>query len=164
MFFGIGKLILILGLFLYISFPNPILASNNTLVPAQELKSVGFDKYESINPNLIIFPIKRSIESLKLKLIFNNEDKIKYEYELLDTRFRELVFIINYKKTGFLREAVNRYNSLAGKLILENKNKAPTEKLSTYANVLKTLQDRYDNLSSYRLLIQEAIDTTKRFI
>lgn len=139
-------------------------ASEHTLVPQEELKEAGFDKYEAINPNLLIFPFKRITEVFQMGLIFNKEDKIKYQYNLLDKRYKELVFIINYQKTGFLKESVTRYNSLLGKILLNHKRNAPREKLVTYMNVLKTLQDRYNSISAYRLLIQEAIDTTKRLI
>ena len=71
---------------------------------------------------------------------------------------------INPNLLSFLRESVNRYNSLLGKLILISKDDAPKEKLPIYINVLKNLQDRYNNESAYRLLIQEAIDSTRRLI
>lgn len=158
---------LIVFLFISTSFVNfspATYASDNILVPEQELKLAGFNKYESINPNLLIFPIKQIIEKIKLSLIFNKENKTKYQYTLLDKRFNELVYIINYKKTGFLEETVARYNADIGNLIENNKDSSLRykDKLSTYVVVLKTLQDRYSSISSYRLLIQYAIDTTNR--
>lgn len=151
---------------LYINFSPTTCASNHTLVPEQELKSAGFNKYESINPNLLIFPVKQIIEKIELTLMFNKEDKTRYQYALLDKRFKELVFIINFKKTGFLEETVQRYNSHLGNLIANNKNLASDykDKISSYTIVLKTLQDRYDSKSAYRLLIQQAIDSTRRLI
>ncbi|MDO8638358.1 MAG: DUF5667 domain-containing protein [Candidatus Daviesbacteria bacterium] len=151
---------------LYINFSPIIYASDHTLVPEQELKAAGFTGYESVNPNLLIFPVKQVIEKVELTLMLNKVDKVKYQYTLLDKRFRELVFIINFKKTGFLEEAVQRYNSHLGNLIVNNKNLASDykDKLSTYTLVLKTLQDRYNSISAYRLLIQQAIDSTRRLI
>lgn len=148
------------------NFTTATYALDHTLVPEQELKSAGFKEYESINPNLLIYPIKRLSERIELTLLLNREDKAKYQYTLLDKRFRELVFIINFKKTGFLEETVLRYNSHLGNLIANNKNLAPNyrNKISNYTIVLKTLQDRYDSKSAYRLLIQQAIDSTKRLI
>ncbi len=161
------KLIVFLLLsILYINFPSATYASEHILVPEEELKSAGFRGYESINPNLLIFPIKQSIEKIELTLIFNKEDKTKYQYTLLDKRFKELVFIINFKKTGFLEETVQRYNSHLGNLMANNKNFALNykDKISNYTIVLKTLQDRYNSISAYRLLIQQAIDSTRRLI
>lgn len=151
---------------LYVNFSTATYAFDYTLIPEQELKTVGFNGYESINPNLLIFPVKQIIEKIKLALILNKEDKIKYQYILLDRRFKELVFIINFKKTGFLAETAQRYNSHLGNLIAANKNLAADYKdtISSYTVVLKTLQDRYDSKSAYRLLIQQAIDSTKRLI
>lgn len=151
---------------LYIHSSGTSYAFEHTLITEQELKLAGFNKYESINPNLLIFPIKQIIEKIKLSLIFNKEDKTKYQYTLLDKRLNELVYIINYKKTSFLEEAVNRYNVDIGNLIENNKDSSLRykDKLSNYVAVLKTLQDRYSSISSYRLLIQYAIDTTRRLI
>ena len=148
------------------NFSQATYASGHTLVPKEELKSAGFSEYESINPNLLIFPVKQIVEKIELTLTFNKEDKAKYQYTLLDKRFKELVFIINFKKTGFLEETVQRYNSHLGNLIVNNKNLALDykDKILTYTIVLKTLQDRYNSISAYRLLIQQAIDSTRRLI
>ena len=149
---------------LFINLSTSALALDHTLITKQELKSSGFGEYESINPNLLIFPFKRISETVGLGLTFDKKSKIQCQYNLLNKRYKELVFIINFQKTGFLRESVNRYNSLLGKLILISKDDAPKEKLPIYINVLKNLQDRYNNESAYRLLIQEAIDSTRRLI
>lgn len=151
---------------LYMNFTPSTYAAEYTLITKQELSSTGFTGYESINPNLLIYPFKRIRERIKLILLFNKEDKAKYQYILLDKRFKELVFIINFKKTGFLEETVQRYNSHLGNLIINNKNLALDykDKISSYTIVLKTLQDRYDSKSAYRLLIQQAIDSTRRLI
>lgn len=151
---------------LYISTPSTIYASAHTLITEQELSATGFSGYESVNTNLLIYPIKQIIEKIEFSLLSNEKDKEKYKYKLLDKRFKELVFIINFQKTSFLEEAVGRYNSHLGNLMINNKDSALNYKntLSGYINVLKNLQDRYDNISSYRLLIQQAIDTTRRLI
>src|SRR3990167_7818141 len=158
-------LFLLLSIFC-INFSQTTYASVHTLVPKEELESAGFIEYESINPNLLIFPLKRTLEKIVLIFLLNKEDKVKYQYALLDKRFKELVFIINFKKTGFLEETVARYNSTIGNIIKNNKDFSLNykDKLSEYIKVLKTLQNRYDSISSYRLLIQYAIDTTKRLI
>lgn len=151
---------------LYINFPSTSLANEHILVPEQELNLAGFTGYESINPNLLIYPIKRIAEKVKLTLLFKKEYKAKYQYALLDKRYRELVFIINFKKTGFLEETVQRYNSQLGNLIANNKNLASNykNKILIYTKVLKIQQDRYNSISAYRLLIQQAIDSTRRLI
>lgn len=163
---GIIKIIVLASLLIYLNSTSIVFASTHTLVPENELKSLGFNKYESINPNLLIFPLKRLIEDVKFKFIIDNDNQTKYQYALLDTRFNELVFIINFQKTGFLRETVDRYNSLAGNIISNYKDVSPQykDKLFFYIKVLKALQDRYNNESAYRMLIQQAIDTTRRII
>ena len=161
------KLILFLLLsILCINFSQTTYASEHTLVPKEELESAGFIEYESINPNLLIFPLKRTLEKIVSIFLLNKEEKAKYQYTLLDKRYKELVFIINFKKTGFLEETVQRYNSQLGNLILNNKDSVSNykDRILNYTKVLKTLQDRYNSLSAYRLLIQQAIDSTKRLI
>lgn len=66
-----------------------------------ELITIGFSGYESINPNLMIYPIKQIIEKIEFSLLSKKEDRLKYQYTLLDKRFKELVYIINYKKRVF---------------------------------------------------------------
>lgn len=151
---------------LFINFAPTTYAGKQTLITQQELDETGFKEYESINPNFLIYPIKRIAEKIKLALLFNREEKAKYQYVLLDKRYKELVFIINFKKTGFLEETVLRYNSHLGNLIINNKDLASNykDKISNYPVVLKTLQDRYDSKSATRLLIQQAIETTRRLI
>lgn len=151
---------------IYINFSPATLAFEHTLITQQELDSTGFTGYESVNPNLLIYPFKRIMEKIELTLLFNKKDQAKYQYTLLDKRFKELVFIINFKKTGFLEETVGRYNTHLGNLITNNKDLASNynDKISSYSIVLKTLQDRYNSISAYRLLIQQAIDSTRRLI
>lgn len=162
----IRLIIFILISILCINYSPATYALEHTLITEQELNLTGFTGYESINPNLLIYPVKQIVEKIEQSLLFRKEDKVKYQYTLLDKRFRELVFIINFKKTSFLEETVGRYNTHLGNLITNNKDFAVNykDKTSGYIRVLKTLQDRYDSISSYRLLIQYAIDTTKRLI
>ncbi len=150
---------------LYIYNPSTVYARERTLITEQELNATGFSGYESVNPNLLIFPIKQILEKIEFSLLSNEKDKEKYKYTLLDKRFKELVFIINFQKTSFLEEAVGRYNVLLGNLMLNN-NITPDHKktILSYISILKTLQERYNSLSSYRLLIQQAIDTSARLI
>lgn len=151
---------------LFVSFSPNAYLPKKTLVPQQELNVIGFSGYELINPNLLTYPLKQIAEKLELTLLLDNNARTEYQYTLLNKRFKELVFIINSEKTGFLEETVARYNSTIGNLIKNNKGFSSNykDKLSEYIKVLKTLQDRYDSISSYRLLIQYAIDTTKRLI
>ena len=156
----------LLILAVYSNFEAHVFASSHTLVSEEELKSLQFTGYESINPNLLIFPVKRIVENFNLKLKRNKNDKVKYQFLLFDIRFKELVFIINFQKTGFLEETVERYNSFIGDTILNNKEVWLLQKnqISTYIIILKSLQDRYNSESAYRLLIQQAIDSTRRII
>lgn len=161
------KLILIAFVsLLVVSISPAAYLPKKTLVSQREMDSTGFTGYELINPNLLIYPFKQLVEKIELTLMLDNTARAKYQYALLDKRFKELVFIINSEKTSFLEEAVGRYNAHLGNLMISNKDYAVNnkKKIFNYVMVLKNLQDRYNSISSYRLLIQQAIDTTNRLI
>ena len=120
-----------------------------------QLKDLGFTGYQQINPNLEIYPLKRYSENIIHQSAF----------KLYQTRFEELVFILNYDKTGFLLETVDRYNSSAGKLKTVN-IKDPNFKtiISQNLKLLERLRDRYHFDSPYWGKIEQAVDVTKSLI
>lgn len=152
------KLLLLL-IFLSTAF-SVAYAKEEKLITDQELNSMGFTKYESINPDSLFYPLKRVGEKVRSFFILNKEGKEGYSFKLLDTRFNELVYIINIQKTGFLDEVVNRYNSTIGDI---KSNFNPTknkDQLIKYAKMLGILRDQYSSNSAYWLYIQQAVDTT----
>jgi len=158
--------ILLLTLLIFLIYPLPVLASHQIFMKDEELKSKGFSSYEKINPNLQIYPAKRTVERLKLLLIFNPEEKKNYYFRMFENRFNELVYIINNNKTGFLLETVDRYNSFVGDLKIKNTNLDPKskDKIANYLKILERLRDRYNSSSPYWAKIQQAVDTTRSLI
>ena len=73
-------------------------ASHTTYLSNTELNLLGITSYENINPNLLVYPLKRVTEEIKFNLLFSKEQKKEYVYDLYEIRLRELVFIINNKK------------------------------------------------------------------
>ncbi len=148
---------------LYVNFSTAIYALDHTLVPEQELKTAGFNKYESINPNLLIFPVKQIIEKIKLTLIYNKEDKTKYQYILLD---KNVIYSIRgprqVGKTTLIKiiirellEKNNITNIMYFSCDLIKDNVALNDLLNTYHAWIKTLnQDRIfiflDEISSVK--------------
>lgn len=151
---------------LFLINPGKLFASHLTFMTNEELKPLGFSIYEKINPNLQIFPFKRVGERLKFFFIFNKEEKSKYNFQLFEKRFNELVYIINNNKTGFFIETVDRYNSAVGIIKLENPqlDKDSKDKISKYLKILERLRDRYHSNSAYWGKIQQAVDTTRSLI
>lgn len=128
-----------------------------------ELKEVNINQFDRVNPNLLIYPFKRTAENIKLLLIFNETKRDEYLLELLNTRLKELVYIINYNKIGFIPFSVDRYNTFAGQIKnhhikLDDKNQI---KIRKYITVLERLRDRYHSGSVSWVKIQQSIDTTK---
>lgn len=151
-------LITLLPLFILAFLPYSLaLAKTNELVYKGELQSIGFIDYESINPNSLLYQFKRLGEEVKLRLILDDNKKNIYQNHLLQVRFNELIFIINFQKTGFLAETVNRYNVFVGKT-------KSSQQVKKFIAVLEKLRDMYPANSSYWLSIQQAIDSTRNLL
>lgn len=158
----LALLIVFLLTFSHISI---VLAQEPYFLNKEELNSFNFSDYEKINPNLLIYPLKRSFEQIKLTLTFDKDKKRDYIYELYDKRFKELVFIINSNKEGFIPYAGDRYSSFVGNL---KQNYSPTEQeikqIKTYLKLLERLRDIFPANSANWQKIQQSIDTTGSLI
>lgn len=159
-------LILLFILTLIYTFPSLSLATKQTLMTKEELNLNGFNKYESLNPNLLVYPFKTLSEQIRLFLLFDKTAKLKYSLSLLDLRFNELVYIINFKKTGFLNEAIGRYNTQVGKIKSDSNLIDSSHKIKYHKDMklLEILRDKYPANSAYWLNIQQAIDTIRSII
>lgn len=69
--------------------------------------------YEKINPDSIIYPIKRLTENVWLKVKGSGARSELLAY-YTDRRLREMVYMFDKGKTGFFVEVVSRYNSFVG--------------------------------------------------
>ena len=146
----IYALILIFFLILTFTLPSRVLAVSEHLNLGQ-LQSMCFTKYESVNGNSLLYPFKRFREK-----IFRVPDQ-----ELFDTRFNELIYIANKKKTGFLEESVSRYISISG-ILMQNKKSSVSEKAKQNIKILEKLRDGYPANSLPWIQIQKTVDTTRR--
>lgn len=140
-------------------------ALENQYLDETELKSFGFTEYEYINPNLLMYPIKRFTESIKLNSIFDKQKKQDYYYQLYEIRFKELLYIVNNKKEGFLSFTADRYNSFVGFLKKEGiENKDFKKKIEDKIKFLERLRDIYPANSENWSKLQQTVDTTKSLI
>lgn len=153
---------LFFSILIYFDLIGNVLAKEE-LVTLTKLKELQFERYEQINPNQLIFPFKQMAEKLGLKFNIGEENKKVYQYRLLDRRYKELVYIINFQKTSFLPEVVSRYNDQAGivKARYKLNNSEIENRLKNSMKILEMLRDQYPANSAYWLSIQQAIDTTK---
>lgn len=130
-----------------------------------ELKSFGFANYEQINSNQLIYPLKRISEDIKLKLLLGREQKQQYIYNLLDIRLRELVYIVNSRKEGFLFFTADRYNSFVGRIKKDYPLSADLKiNFLGHIKLLERLRDIYPANSPNWEKLQQTIDTTKSLI
>lgn len=142
------------------SFAQSKLFFNDT-----QLKQYNFENYEGINSNQLIYPFKKYRENLGMILTFDNTSKRAYLFNLYKRRFRELVYIINYDKTGFLLETVDRYNTFTGRVKSNiTLNQEEKQQVNYHLKLLEKLRDRYHSASPYWSKIQQAVDTTRSLI
>lgn len=152
------KVFLALFLMLFI-LPKPVLLAQSDATPVAKIQE------ESVNPGSPYYVFKRFKEVLKLNLLtFGEKNKAKYSEELLDIRLRELVHAVRNNQIGYLENVANRYTNQAGIIIekylkIDPDVKSQSEK---YIPILETLRDHYPANSPYWLMIQYAVDTTKR--
>ncbi len=151
-------------LLLFVASFHPAFASNKALVAREDLKSLGFGEYESINPDSLIYPLKRMGEKVKSLIFSGQENKSKYAFELLNVRFNELVYIANYQKSGFITEVVNRYNTSIGQLKAANYQVNNKPQLLNFLKILETMRDRHPANSASWLILQQAVDTTRSIL
>lgn len=137
--------------------------ARNRLFEETELSSMGYSGYESINPNSLAYPLKRIGEKI-YPIFLSDEKEQDFLNKVYDRRFRELVYIINTERTGFLEETTNRYNTTVGGA----KRMKGVENLQNdyrkNITILENLRDRYEANSTYWMSIQQTIDTTNSLI
>lgn len=136
--------------------------AKSELITQSELKMNGFVGYEKLNPDSLLYIFKRASEKLTLNFKKNESKKREYKTVVLQRRFRELVYIINTQKTGFLEETINRYGSYVGSLNIPSDVDLKREEIENKTNMLRKLRDRYPANSPYWLQVQQAVDITKR--
>jgi len=142
-----------------------VLAKESSYMYESELNSFGFTEYERVNPNLLIYPIKRIAEHIKLNLLFDKEKRKEYIFNLYEVRLKELVYIVNNKKEGFLSFTADRYNSFVGKIKKDYPlGKDEKQKFQVYIRLLERLRDIYPAQSVNWSKLNETIDTTKSLI
>lgn len=157
----------VIGLIIFTIFfcQSSVQALENQYLDKTELESFGFTEYEYINPNLLIYPIKRIIESVSINLIFDKQKKQEYLLQLYEKRFIELLYIINNKKEGFLTFTADRYNSFVGTLKKEDiRSVSFKSQIEVKIKFLERLRDIYPANSENWSKLQQAIDTTKSLI
>lgn len=156
------KIIAFLSFLIFIFQPfSQTLAKTNELIGKEQLQVLGFSQYESVNPNSLLYHLKRLGEEITLFFLFDTDRRKKYNTHLLTIRFKELIYIINFRKTGFLDETISRYNVFVGKVKNYYESK---EKINKYIVILEKLRDMYPANSAYWLYIQQAIDSTKNLL
>lgn len=142
-----------------------ISAAQPIFLKETELKSLGFTSYEEINPNLLVYPLKRLSEKIKFNLTFNKQKKKEYLYSLYEVRLKELVYIVNNKKEGFIFFTADRYNSFLGRLKKEYPPDSDFKvKIKDRIRILERMRDIYPANSLYWVKLQQIIDTTRSLI
>lgn len=142
-----------------------VYANNPGYLDIQELKSFGFVSYQIINPNLLVYPIKRLFEEIRFATIFDKQMKKRYLFSLYEVRLDELIFIVNNKKEGFIPFVVDRHNTFVGRLkkygLIDRDLKI---KFQNYIKLLERLRDIYPANSLDWSKLQQTVDTVKTLL
>ncbi len=150
---------LIIATFLILIIPKHVVFAENATTPSASIK------YEEVNPGSPYYIFKRLKETITLKFLTQGDkNKAKYTEKLFDTRFRELVYAVETGKTGYLENVASRYTNQAGTIIEKYLKINPNFKpqAQKYIPTLENLRDVFPANSAWWLMIQAAIDTTKR--
>lgn len=120
-------------------------------------------KYESINPDSFFYPFKRLWEKIGFNLSFSEDQKREYMQKLLDTRFKELVYVAKEKKYSEFEQASSRYNTLIGEYIQKysDKKKAVEESAGSYEKILGELKKQYESDYAYWSFLKSSQETTQ---
>lgn len=146
---------------------TPALASATTVEPflnTNELQVLGFTQYESVNPNSLLYPLKQISEKISSLMITDQDKKGQFYSDQLDKRFKELVFILNNQKTGFMDETIGRYNSALGFLKANYPTVINKEQTTQKIKILEALRDRYHSGTGHWVNIQQTVDTTESLL
>ena len=152
---------------LFITLLLVILLSPNQMVFAENIaedSNISVE-FESVNPGSPYYIFKRIKETFTLNLLtFGEQNKAKYSEQLLDTRLRELAYMVKKGQTGILDNGAHRYTNQAGIIIekylkIDQNFKSQAQK---YIPILSRLRDYYPSNTPQWLMIQESVDTTKR--
>lgn len=103
------------------------------------------------NPdNQPFYNFKRLYEKVQLNLKSNSEDKLNYQFKLLDKRLTELVYIVENGNSSYVLTTSLRYSTTAGQvteLIIENNLKDQAEKtkekFEAHLLIVKDLPQKY---------------------
>lgn len=149
---------ILLSVFIFVGTPETF-AQNNATDSAEIVVN-----YEKINPDSYFYPIKRLWENIILSFSFTEEGKRSYMQELVENRFKELVYIANNKKLAEFEEASSRYNSLIGSYVekYSNTKKEMGECSKNYQKILGELRKQYDTDFAYWSFLKSSQETTQK--
>lgn len=151
---------LLIFLIIALVLPNNIAFAQNIATSTAEIE------YESITPGSPYYVFKRIKETVTLNfLTFGEKNKAKYSAQLLKIRLNELAHSVKNNKIGYLENVANRYTNQAGVIIEKyamTNNPDIKKQAQGYIPILEKLRDNYPANSPYWLMIQYAVDTTKR--
>ena len=127
--------------------------------PSAEVKV----EYESINPDSIFYPLKRTWEKFYLMIQFTENGRKEYMQKLIDIRFKELVYIAKNQKLSEFKQASSRYNSVIGEYTgkFSNTKDKIGQSAKSYSNILGELRKQYDSDFAYWSFLKSSQETSQ---
>lgn len=123
-------------------------------------------KVESVNPGSFLYPVKRFFENIQLNYLSGGKDKkAKTMSNMLDTRFKELVYVSKNKRVDDFEKASSRYvttlQTIAKDYHAEDKDL--NKQLASYKPVLEEQLKKYEGDYAYWSFIKQAIEVTDSY-
>lgn len=152
-----NKVILLLVLSIFLFLPQQSLADVNkegssVKVPVESMANV----------------IDRLKERINLFFIFNSDDKLSYQEQLLEKRLGELDYVIRTGQGDFIEEVSTRYAAYVGRFsesLLSGQNSSKKEQaletFKTHSKILARMRDNFPANSGFWLLLQHDINTVQ---
>lgn len=153
------KVLIVIFLILLMIPKQLSLAENISTDSAQEVK------YDKTNPGSPYYIFKRLKETVILNFLkFGEKNKAKYSEGLLETRLKELTYIVREGQMGILENVAHRYTNQAGVIIEKylKLNQGFKPQAERHIPILGSLRDAYPSNTPQWLMIQESVDTAKR--
>lgn len=146
-------IILLLGVF----FLVPTVFAQNEATDAASVK------YEVVNPDSILYPLKRTWERMVLMFQFTENGRKEYMQQLIEIRFKELVYVANNKKLAEFEEASSRYNSMIGEYTekFSNTKDKVGESAKKYSSILGQLKEQYNADFAYWSFLKSSQETAQ---
>ncbi len=119
----------------------------------------------------LFYNLKRLYEKTQLNLKSTPKDKLSYQYELLDKRLVELLFIVNRGASSYVLTSSLRYSTTAGEITelivnnnLKDESQLTRKKFETHFLIVKDLSQKKSNIGDEAKYVTDDLNYLRIYI